>query len=117
MVLSNLPRFLRSPVAAARMIAGTRTTLASKGHMIAASTTTMQLLRSLRKHPLNKLINSCRAGAGGLLLFLLLFATGVEVAVQADKAFFLHVGVYLRGSQVGVPQHILDDAEVGAVFQ
>lgn len=85
-------QLLRSHVAAARMIAPTRTTmLASTAHMRAVSTITLQLRR--RKLPPNK----STPRRGGLLLLLLLLAAGVEAAVQADEAFFLHVGVYLRG--------------------
>lgn len=74
------------------MIAGTRTTmLASTVRMRAVSTIAL-LLRRLKPLPNKSMPRR------GLWLLLLLLAAGVKAAVQADEAFFLHVGVYLGSS-------------------
>ena len=44
-------------------------------------------------------------------------AAGVELAVDVFEAFLVDVGVDLGGSDVGVAEEFLDDAQVGAVLQ
>ena len=54
------------------------------------------------------------AFAGGVITSA---ATGMEVTVQAHEAFFLHMGINLRGSQIGMPQHILNHTQVGSILE
>ncbi len=42
---------------------------------------------------------------------------GVKGAVDADQAFLLDMSVNLSGGEISVTEHILDDAEIGAVFK
>ena len=46
---------------------------------------------------------------GGRELFALA-TSGMEGLVQGDEALAVYVGVYLRGGQAGMAEHVLNDA-------
>ena len=49
----------------------------------------------------------CRGGEGGKL------STWVELTVHFLQASFIHVGVDLRGADIRVAEHFLNDSQVG----
>ena len=63
------------------------------------------------------LTRDCPQCAAAVKIFTRNLLSGVELAVDRQQTVFVDMGVYFRGGDIAVAEHLLNCAEVSTVFE